>query len=288
MNRVLPDHGPGRRPDVRPTQQNHLERLINKYGELTNVPPPRVRRWISTMVLLGALERVSEQESPRFLLKGGIAMELRLGVQARATKDIDITFVGDPDVLEEILDEALAEEYSGFSFRHEEIQTVGKTSYRWTLIRLTFARKGWATVKVEIAPPELTSLESEAVPAISIDDFGLEGPKTVTCLSVRYQIAQKIHAVTEQPEHRENDRFRDLIDLLLLRDLVDNLQPVRVACVEIFEARDMHAWPPEFVVPDSWTEPYRALAQETGFDIEDVYEAAEEVRASIAAIDAAI
>jgi hypothetical protein len=40
---------------------------------------------------------------------------------------------------------------------------------------------------------------------------------------VRYQIAQKLHAVTERPSGRENARYWDLIDLLLLRGLVEAL-----------------------------------------------------------------
>lgn len=40
-------------------------------------------------------------------------------------------------------------------------------------------------------------------------------------MSVRYQIAQKIHACTEVPEDdRPNDRFRDLIDIQLLHELI--------------------------------------------------------------------
>jgi len=38
--------------------------------------------------------------------------------------------------------------------------------------------------------------------------------------------------------------FRDLIDIQLLRDLIDDLHAVRTACVEIFELRGKHAWPP--------------------------------------------
>jgi hypothetical protein len=65
---------------------------------LTGVAPDRVRRWVSVMVLLGALDRVGEEEMPRFLLKGGIAIELRFGTDARATKDVDLVFFGDPRI----------------------------------------------------------------------------------------------------------------------------------------------------------------------------------------------
>jgi hypothetical protein len=57
--------------------------------------------------------------------------------------------------------------------------------------------------------------------AISVSQFGLESPERIAVMAVRYQIAQKLHAVTERPSDHENARYWDLIDLLLLRDLVE-------------------------------------------------------------------
>lgn len=105
---VLPDRGPNRRPDQTPTRKAHLERLVAHYAQLTGLAPARVRRWISVMVLLGALDR-SRESDPLFLLKGGVAIELRVGGGARATKDVDLVSFGDPERLGEILDENLGE-----------------------------------------------------------------------------------------------------------------------------------------------------------------------------------
>lgn len=88
---ILPPHGPNRRPDQTPKQKAHLEKLAGHYAELTGLAPARVRRWISVMVLLGALDR-SRESAPLFLLKGGVAIELRVGGVARATKDVDLVF----------------------------------------------------------------------------------------------------------------------------------------------------------------------------------------------------
>jgi hypothetical protein len=81
---------------------------------------------------------------------------------------------------------------------------------------------------------------------------------------LRYQIATKLHAVTERFEDRENDRVRDLIDRLLLAELESDLARVRDACVDIFESREKHAWPPALDAEPSWPEQYRALAREQG------------------------
>lgn len=64
--------------------------------------------------------------------------------------------------------------------------------------------------------------EVDRVPAKPLDHLGLSGPSDVPCVAVRWQIAQKLHACTEAlTAERRNDRFRDLIDILLLWDLVE-------------------------------------------------------------------
>lgn len=284
-DRILPDRGQNRRPDQTPTQKAHLERLVAHYARLTGLAPVRVRRWISVMVLLGALDR-SRESDPLFLLKGGVAIELRVGGGARATKDVDLVFFGDPERLGEILDEDLAEPYSVFSFERQGVETRREGLFRQVDVKLLFRGRSWATVKLEVAQPDSQATDAEEVEAIPIDEFGIEGPRMVRCLSLRYQIAQKLHAVTQRFEVGENERFRDLIDLIICRDLVADLAEVREACVDTFQARGLHAWPPSLEIPDAWAELYMALAEEMNFPVADAGDAATQVRGFIAEIDA--
>ncbi|MDZ4827502.1 MAG: hypothetical protein SGJ13_13730 [Actinomycetota bacterium] len=66
----------------------------------------------------------------------------------------------------------------------------------------------------------------------------------------------------------------------------DEWAEVKAACVEVFEGRANHAWPPDVTVYESWEAGYRALADETGFAVTSVYDAADAVREMIARIDA--
>jgi nucleotidyltransferase AbiEii toxin of type IV toxin-antitoxin system len=266
-----------------------LERLAGDYGRAHGIAVDRARRWLSLVSFAGALDRVRANDSPRFLIKGGASMELRLGLRARTTGDVDIVFRGGREEMLDALEEAFVQPYGNFSFRRKgQVEDIRGTGSRRLAVQVGFAGRDWQTLQIEVAPPE--AAESELVPvAIGIADFKLDGPERVACLSLRYQIAQKIHAVTEQPSNRTNLRFWDLIDLILLRELFEGeLARVREACIETFVTRQLHTWPPELVVPEGWRDPYAKTAEEIEADLPtDAAIAAEEIRAFIAAIDSA-
>jgi hypothetical protein len=282
-------HSEFKPPRRAPSRRGHLERLTGDYGRAHGIAHERARRWLSLVSFAGALDSVRADDGARFLIKGGASMELRLGMGARTTKDIDVVFRGAPREMLDALEEAFAQPYGSFSFRRKgPVEDIRETGSRRLFVQVSFADKDWQTLQIEVARPEAT--EAELVPvAIGIADFKLDGPQRVACLALRYQVAQKIHAVTEQPDGRANHRFWDLVDLQLQRELLGNdLARVREACLEIFAGRDLHPWPPELVVPDDWREPYAVVAGELDAGLPlDVDSAANQVRGFIAAIDAA-
>lgn len=189
----------------------------------------------------------------------------------------------------EQLDEALREPYGDFTMTRTEPEYQNDDGFTRLRIRLAYKGRSWQTILLEVMPADgAWAGELETVPAIDISDFGLQGPDLIPCISIRYQIAQKVHACTEQfDEQHTNNRSRDLMDLLLLRSLVTDLSAVREACIHTFEIRDKHAWPAVLVIPDHWTDQYAQEAREFGFEIEDVQEAAQLVREMIEEIDSA-
>jgi hypothetical protein len=259
-----------------------LERWTGDLARKEGIAPARVRRWISFMVVAGILEHAREEnDDPIFVLKGGAALELRLGLRARATKDFDTTYRQTMEEMLDHLDQALRHGHGDFTATRTEPDPVAETGAKRLDIKLAYRGRSWATVRLEIAAAEGDAgLEIDRVPGKPLDSLGLDVPGDVPCVSVRYQIAQKLHACTEVPgPNRRNDRFRDLIDLLLLEELIsdDEWPAVRVACEELFALRAMHAWPPEVMVFEDWPEGYRALVAELGFPIQGVEEAASAV-----------
>ncbi len=282
--------------DVRrkaPHSTSVIQKWVDDYARAEGVAVNRLQRWIWFMVVLAVLDRVRDEKGEAlFLLKGGAAMELRLQLTARTTKDIDTVFRASMDSMLERLDETLRDGWGDFTFARSEPEEIRDTRSVRLTIRLSYRGKRWGTVPLEVAPAEGRSGEDvETLDAIGIEQFGLDGPEKVPCLGIRYQIAQKIHACTAPPVEGkdENPRFHDPMDLILLRDLVaDNgWTAVRAACIDTFEIRAVHAWPPTLVVYASWPDAFAALAAEQDFEPTDVEAAAAQVREMIAIIDAA-
>ena len=184
-----------------PFNTNVLESWVGAYARANDIAPKRLNRWIYSMVVLAALEPLRDDEDkPLFVLRGGVAMELRLGLEARATKDIDTVFRESMDRMLVRLDEALRAGYGDFTFERTEAETIGETNSQRLDVLLSYRGRRWGTVQLEIAPVEGKSIEDvDNVEAIGIGNFGLDGPDEVPCLTVRYQIAQKLHACTAPP-----------------------------------------------------------------------------------------
>jgi hypothetical protein len=64
---------PFKEPKRPPTRRSHLERLVNAYARDADIPQARLRHRISSLALIGALQRVQDPKAgPRFLVKGGV------------------------------------------------------------------------------------------------------------------------------------------------------------------------------------------------------------------------
>jgi hypothetical protein len=191
-------------------RKNQLEKLIGRHSRDEGVAADRVRRWISTMALLGALERVQvDGAAPGFLLKGGVAIELRVRAGARATKDVDAVFRGEAHALLDALNTAFAEPYRQFGFERGEPEDHGPHAKRFD-VKLSYQTRSWATVRLEVSGPEIGADEVEFVEAISLEIFELSGPKEIACLPLRFQIAQKAHPWP--PGFDLPDHWLDVVD----------------------------------------------------------------------------
>lgn len=276
-------------PSSPPRTHDMLARWADAYARQIGHDVSRVRRWISFMALGAALEKCGYfGDGPRFSVKGGVALELRLPGRARATKDLDLILNHpDADLVQE-LDAALGHVCEGFSFkRRGEVEHLSRGVVRAD-VSVQYGKKVWGRIQIDLARREADQVEVEMVSGIDLSYFHLYFPERLPCLSLYAQAAQKIHAMTlpSTPE-RPNERFRDLVDLLLIQELITDFDRLRAACEALFALRAAHAWPPEVEAHAHWEEPFAQMAAELGFPVTSLDEAVQTAREFLARIDPA-
>jgi hypothetical protein len=270
---MIPDHLPFLR-HLPPRTLRALQQAINVCSRQAGLPPDWVQRWVAFTIVADALTQTRGDGVSAFELKGGAAIELRLRspdspYSPRASKDLDATFRGAFADIDAAVRSALTGEHQGFTFRVQEDGELPRHMRRY-VVSVSYLGASFSRVKLEVSAYEGVLRTAEAVPAPSLRGFGLDGPAVLPCLPLTKQIAQKLHAVTELPaDGRRNDRFRDLIDLVLLSSLVPASVTLREVCEETFSVREQHRWPPSVVAHSHWIEPLERMAAEIGLSMLD-------------------
>ena len=293
-----------------PKTKSALLQAINACSTKLNMGPDWVQRWLSFTVIADALASCAPSGTPMFEFKGGAAIEMRMRrlsatdtappgtaatITPRATKDLDATFRGEMKDLVAAVQGALSDPRHGFTFR-VVVETPDAPHMVRFRVRVSYLVKGVGglapqelnSVKLEGSRYEGTHYPPDMVPAFSLKPFGIEGPDYLPCMALPKQIAQKLHAVTEVPaDGKTNDRFRDLVDIVMLSALLPPSADLRTVCEETFHIRDKHGWPPRIVTHPDWVAPMELRAEEMGLDHKTAEEIVGHVSEYVRAIAAA-
>ena len=182
----------------------------------------------------------------------------------------------------------VADDYQGFAFRRKAEPIMLDNGAVNLEFGITYRGGAWTSIAVDVARAEPGESDVELVPAIPLTEaFGVTGPAELPCLPLRLHIAQKLHGMTLPPPGKRNERFRDLVDLLLMEDLVTDYAGLREACEGVFRSRGTHDWPPTVALPPHWVEPFGRMAQDVALPITDAHAAMARVRAFVDRILAA-
>ena len=183
---------------------------------------------IASSVAIAAVQRAIGVDGRQlFLLKGGTLLQHRLNATARTTKDVDGLIRGDLDEFLLALEDALAEPWGPLTLRRGEVEVVNVATKiikprRFDII-LELRGVTWRRIQFEVSADEAgIGGDAETIEPPPLGGFGLPDPDALVGIALRFQIAQKLHAVSDphDPPAAINDRPRDVVDLLLLRDLV--------------------------------------------------------------------
>jgi len=164
------------------------------------------------------------------------------------------------------------EAYQGFTFRRKAEPLLLDNGTVNVEFAVSYRGGVWTSIAVDVARAESNESEVEWVRAIPLGDaFGVTGPIHLPCLPLRFHVAQKLHGMTLPPRPgKRNDRFRDLIDLLLMEELIEDYARLREACEAVFRTRATHPWPPAIDLPSHWTEPFGRLARDLELPVADI------------------
>jgi predicted nucleotidyltransferase component of viral defense system len=222
----------------------------------------RLRKRVVFERLLARLHAVAPDA---WVLKGGFALELRLGARARTTKDIDVDWAIDEDEAVELLLQATAMTLDDrFEFAVERSQMVDDLpgrGQRWT-VTATLAGREFERVAIDVGFATKTVLEPETILAPHLLDFVNIAPVRVLAVAIEQHVAEKLHAYTRTyAADMPSSRVKDLVDVVVIAHTT-SIDADRLTCAirEIFKRRATHPVPDVVPPPPiDWNPGWRRL-----------------------------
>lgn len=208
------------------------------------------------------LSRLFLHGSEQWVIKGGFALQLRLGASARTTKDIDLLVMDETQKIYPQLRNSGAIDLGDW-FTFEVMDTIqsdpdGIGGLRYRLHSLldgrTFER---FHIDIGVGDPLLAPVEYLEIPPL-LTFAGIK-PTIVPCYPITQQISEKYHAFTRPHASGASSRVKDLVDMLLLAEMgeLDNTT-LREAIQATFDDCKTHELPPEVPLPPKdWTLPLK-------------------------------
>lgn len=253
-----------------------LEAHVRAEAKRQGVPVERQRQ---RLVFERFLSRLVLEHPNTFVLKGGLALELRLGL-ARTTRDIDLRMSGSPDGLLETLQRCGRLEQPDFMQFEVEVNKAHPTinapgnpydGFRFRG-RCSLANKPYGDpfdIDVVIAGAmfgDPTALETMPLPR----KMGVTTSR-ILVLPIETHLAEKLHAYSATYPS-PNSRTKDLPDIALIGRLGHLIESdVRTALNMTFDFRNTHAIPERFAKPpEAWRAPYATMAEDNDLPWKDL------------------
>lgn len=240
-----------------------LERRLLDRARQTDTNLERLRRRVVFERLLVRLERA---DPGRWILKGGMALEVRLPDRSRMTRDLDLVVRADGDDgagvrrrLADALD--VDPDGDGFVFVVGEPSSLavvqeGDAGWRFA-VDVSLAERAFGRVQIDVVPRSGEIAATERIPLPGMLDFADIPTAEVEVVERTQHFAEKLHALTRD-YGAPNSRVRDLVDLVILID--DGLEPsskLERVTAHVFETRATHTPPDEIPdPPEGWADDF--------------------------------
>lgn len=234
----------------------------------------RLRRSVAFDRLLTRLFAVAPD---RWVLKGGLALDYRLGAKARTTMDINLAGPGSEDAA--TADLVATQELDlgdHFSFAIERTakldQLVEGSAVRYH-VRAELAGRLFEEFLLDVGfDLHLSGAEPEMLHGPDLLAFADIAPVEAPSLPLELQIAEKVHAYTRGygRSGMASTRVKDLVDLALIASASQvDADRLNRALRDTFGRRDRHELPGALPRPPvDWRVPYARMALEVGLAAE--------------------
>lgn len=236
-----------------------LEDRLRAQALASSVPLARLRKMVAFDRFLARL--IADQPAD-WVLKGGLALQFRLGERARTTKDMDLLLRAEPHSAHQALVRAALLDLRDW-FQFEVAREMRGAGLRFP-VQARLDGRAFETFHVDVGSGDPLIEPAEKLTPPALLEFADIHPPVVQCYPLTQQIAEKVHAYTRPYAKGEVSRVKDWVDLLLIAELgVLNGQTLRRALQATFDVRGTHPLPARLSVPpSSWSAPFRRIAKE--------------------------
>jgi hypothetical protein len=241
-----------------------LETRLRQHALDTNVSLVRLRKMV---VFDRFLARLNIVAADQWMVKGGVALDLRLGSRARMTKDLDLAAQYERDAMDEAmlaLQSMMAHDF--FTFATQRITTsasvneAGTDRYR---VLADLDGRRFEEVVVDVGYHDPVVAPPDRLPGPDLLGFAGIPRIEVPALALEQHLAEKVHAYTRTyAQGHASTRVKDLADLILIGSIAEfTMVRLRRTIWAVFDDRHTHACPVGLPPPPAnWRTSWRHVA----------------------------
>ncbi|MGH2832659.1 MAG: nucleotidyl transferase AbiEii/AbiGii toxin family protein, partial [Solirubrobacteraceae bacterium] len=224
-----------------------LDQRLKNEAASTGLGVARLRKRVAFELFLRRLHAVAPD---RWVLKGALALDFRLAITTRATKDIDLG--RDDDEQAAVQDITAAQQlalddfFTFAAIRTDELEDTDEFSAVRFHITAQLAGRTFEQFLIDIGFSDAISYTPDRIQTSDLLSFAGIAPLTLPAIPLPQHLAEKVHAYTRTygKSGQPSTRPKDLVDILLIESSAAvDAAALRHALESTFEERALQPLP---------------------------------------------